>query len=83
MSVPGYRANTSPVTSGYLCCNNLLVRVTPLKQTKLVFAEDTQGSLSGWSRPHHNQNEVEGKDSSERQVRPSEGANHHFDCCSD
>lgn len=43
MSVPGYRANTSPVTSGYPCCNNLLPQVTPLKQTKLVFAEDTHG----------------------------------------
>lgn len=37
MSVPDYRANTSPVTSGYPCCNNLLVQVTPLNQTKLVF----------------------------------------------
>lgn len=74
MSVPGYRANTSPVTSGYPCCNNLLVQVTPLKQTKLVFAEDTQGSLSGWSRPHHNKNEVEDEDRRENQVWPSIGA---------
>lgn len=37
MSVPDYRANTSPVTSGYPCCNNLLIQVTPLNQTKLVF----------------------------------------------
>lgn len=68
MSVPGYRANTSPVTSGYPCCNNLLAQVTPLKPTKLVFAEDTQGSLSGWSRPHGNENEAEGGDSRENQA---------------
>lgn len=43
MSVPGYGANTSPVTSGYPCCDNLLDRVAPLKQTKLVFTVDAQG----------------------------------------
>lgn len=45
MSVPGYCANTSPVTSGYPCCNNLLVQVTPLKQTKLVFSLKTRRGL--------------------------------------
>lgn len=43
MSVPDYRANTSPVTSGDPCCNNLLVQVTPLNQTKLVFRQRHAG----------------------------------------
>lgn len=67
MSVPDYRANTSPVTSGYPCCNNLLVQVTPLNQTKLVFRPRHAGvSLSGWSRPHWHENEVGGGDSGEK-----------------